>query len=159
MAVNAYLKIDGRPGASTSKQDHIDVLSFSFGASMQHVIGPGSGGAESRVGRADVHNLTVMKAMDKVSPLLFDDCVTGNILKTVDLIYDKPMGDQQEDYIKYHMENALITSIQQSGSNENPTESISFAFDKVKVCYNPEEGGKLKGFIDKGFDLLKVKPW
>jgi len=159
MAVNAYLKIDGRPGASTSKSDHIDIMSFSFGASMQHVIGPGSAGAEARVGRADVHNLTVMKAMDKTSPLLFDDCVTGNVLKTIDLIYDKPMGDSQEDYIKYHMENALITSIQHSGSNENPTESVSFAFEKVKVSYNPEEGGKLKGFIDKGFDLLKIKPW
>ncbi len=65
-------------------------------------------------------NLTVMKVVDKTSPLLFDDCVTGNILKTVDLIYDKPMGDQQEDYFKIHMENALITSIQHSGSNENP---------------------------------------
>src|SRR5271157_1028538 len=122
MAVNAYLKIDGRPGASTSEKDCIDVLSFSFGASMQHVIGPGSAGAESRVGRADVHNLTVMKAMDKTSPLLFDDCVTGNILKTADLSYYKPMGDQQEMYIKYHLENVMITSIQQSGSNENPTE-------------------------------------
>jgi len=159
MAVNAYLKIDGRPGASTSKQDCIDVMSFSFGASMQHVIGPGSAGAEARVGRADVHNLSVMKATDKVSPLLFDDCCTGNVLKTVDLIYDKPMGDSQEDYYKIHLENALITSIQMSGSNENPTESISFAFEKVKVSYNPEEGGSLKGFIDKGFDLLKLKPW
>src|SRR5271157_1726697 len=120
MAVNAYLKIDGRPGASTSKKDYIDVLSFSFGATMQHVIGPGAAGAESRVGRADVHNLTVMKVIDKVSPLLFDDCVTGNILKTVDLVYDKPMGDQQDDYMKIHMEHVLITSIQHSGSNENP---------------------------------------
>ncbi len=34
MAVNAYLVIDGRPGPSTSKQDAIDILSFSFGASM-----------------------------------------------------------------------------------------------------------------------------
>jgi type VI secretion system secreted protein Hcp len=159
MAVNAYLKVDGRPGASTSKSDHIDVLSFSFGASMEHVIGPGSAGAEARVGRANIHNLTVMKAVDKTSPLLFDDCVTGNVLKTVDLIYDKPMGDQQEDYYKIHMENALITSIQHSGSNENPMESVSFAFEKYKISYNPEQEGKLKGFIDKGFDLLKIKPW
>jgi len=159
MAVNAYLKIDGRPGASTSKQDHIDVLSFSFGASMTHVIGPGSAGGEARAGRANINDLSVMKAVDKVSPLLFDDCVTGNVLKTVDLIYDKPMGDQQEDYYKIHMENALITSIQHSGSSENPMESISFAFEKYKISYNPEEGGALKGFIDKGFDLLKIKPW
>jgi type VI secretion system secreted protein Hcp len=159
MAVNAYLKVDGRPGASTSKKDHIDILQFSFGASMQHVIGPQSAGGEARAGRANIHDVTIMKAMDKVSPLLFDDCVTGNVLKTVDIIYDKPMGDSQEDYIKYHMENALITSVQHSGSNENPVESITFAFEKIKVSYNPEEEGKLKGFIDKGFDLLKIKPW
>ncbi|MFZ0707360.1 MAG: type VI secretion system tube protein Hcp [Candidatus Korobacteraceae bacterium] len=159
MAVNAYLKVDGRPGASTSKQDYIDVLSFSFGASMAHVIGPGSAGGEARAGRANINDLSIMKAVDKTSPLLFDDCVTGNVLKTVDLIYDKPMGDQQEDYYKIHMENALITSIQHSGSSENPMESISFAFEKYKISYNPEEGGALKGFIDKGFDLLAIKPW
>jgi len=27
------------------------------------------------------------------------------------------------------------------------------------VSYNPEEGGALKGFIDKGFDVLQIKPW
>lgn len=158
MAINAYLKIDGRPGASTSKQDCIDVLSFSFGASMPHVVG-GAAGGEARAGKANLSELTIMKFVDKVSPLLFDDCVTGNILKKVDLIYDKPMGDQQEDYYKIHLEDALITSIQNSGSNENPTESISFAFHKIKISYNPEASGKLKGFIDKGFDVMKLKPW
>jgi type VI secretion system secreted protein Hcp len=159
MAVNAYLVIDGRPGPSTSKQDAIDILSFSFGASMQAVIGAGSSGGEARSGRANVSDVTIMKVLDKTSPLLFDDCVTGNYLKKVDIIYDKPMGDSQEDYFKIHMEDALITSIQLSGSSENPMESISFAFSKVKVSYNPEEGGSLKGFIDKGFDVLKLKPW
>lgn len=48
MAVNAYLIIDGRPGPSTSKQDAIDILSFSFGASQTAVIGVGSSGGESR---------------------------------------------------------------------------------------------------------------
>ncbi|MEA2540520.1 MAG: type secretion system secreted protein Hcp [Acidobacteriaceae bacterium] len=159
MAVNAYLVIDGRPGPSTSKQDAIDILSFSFGASMSAVIGAGSSGGESRAGRANLSDVTIMKVLDKTSPLLFDDCVTGNYLTKVDLIYDKPMGDSQEDYFKIHMEDALITSIQLSGSNENPMESISFAFSKVKVSYNPEEEGALKGFIDKGFDVLKLKPW
>jgi type VI secretion system secreted protein Hcp len=159
MAVNAYLIIDGRPGPSTSKADAIDILSFSFGASQANVIGVGSSGGEARAGRASLSDLSIMKVADKVSPLLFDDCVTGNILKKVDVIYDKPMGDQQEDYFKIHLEDALITSIQLSGSSENPVESISFAYAKVKVSYNPEEGGALKGFIDKGFDVLKLKPW
>ena len=159
MAVNAYLVIDGRPGPSTSKQGAIDILSFSFGASMAAVIGAGSSGGEARSGRANVSDVTIMKVLDKTSPLLFDDCVTGNYLKKVDVIYDKPMGDDQQDYFKIHMEDALITSIQLSGSSENPVESISFAFSKVKVSYNPEEDGALKGFIDKGFDVLKLKPW
>jgi type VI secretion system secreted protein Hcp len=159
MAVNAYLIIDGRPGPSTSKKDAIDILSFSFGASMSAVIGAGSSGGESRSGRANLGDVTIMKVLDKTSPLLFDDCVTGNYLKKVDVVYDKPMGDDQQDYFKIHLEDALITSIQLSGSNENPVESISFAFSKVKVSYNPEEDGSLKGFIDKGFDVLKLKPW
>jgi len=159
MAVNAYLLIDGRPGPSTSKQNAIDVLSFSFGATQTAVIGVGSSGGEARAGRANLQDLTIMKVADKVTPLLFDDCVTGNYLKTVDLIYDKPMGDDQQDYYKIHLEDALITSFQNSGSAENPVESISFAYSKIKVSYNPEEGGALKGFIDKGFDVLKLKPW
>jgi type VI secretion system secreted protein Hcp len=159
MAVNAYLIIDGRPGPSTSKQDAIDILSFSFGASQTSTIGVGSSGGESRSGRANLSDVSIMKVVDKTSPLLFDDCVTGNYLKKVDIIYDKPMGDQQEEYYKIHMEDALITSIQHSGSNENPMESITFAFSKIKVSYNPEVEGSLKGFIDKGFDVLKLKPW
>jgi len=159
MAVNAYLIIDGRPGPSTSKTDAIDILSFSFGASQTSTIGVGSSGGEARAGRANLADVSIMKVVDKVSPLLFDDCVTGNYLKKVDIIYDKPMGDNQEEYYKIHLEDALITSIQHSGSNENPMESITFAYSKIKVSYNPEDQGALKGFIDKGFDVLKIKPW
>ena len=159
MAVNAYLYVDGIQGPSTSKPNHIDVLSFSWGVSQTAVYGAGASGKEAKAGRADFSNLTIMKVLDKTSPLLFDDCVTGNYLKKVDVVYDKPMGDDQQDYFKIHMEDALITSIQLSGSSENPVESISFAFSKVKVSYNPEEDGALKGFIDKGFDVLKLKPW
>jgi type VI secretion system secreted protein Hcp len=100
MAVNAYLVIDGRPGPSTSKPNAIDILSFSFGASNSSVIGAGSSGGEARAGRANLGDVTVMKVLDKTSPLLFDDCCTGNYLSKVDIIYDKPMGDNQEDYFK-----------------------------------------------------------
>jgi type VI secretion system secreted protein Hcp len=157
MAVNAYLVVAGRPGGSKSKADAIDILSFSFGASQSGTIGVGDGTA--RAGRANVQDVTIMKTVDKVSPLLFDDCVTGNYLATVDVIYDKPTGDAQEDYYKIHMEDVIISSIQHSGSSENPMESISFSYSKIKVSYNPEEDGALKGFIDKGFDVLTSKPW
>jgi type VI secretion system secreted protein Hcp len=160
MAVNAYLVIDGTPGPSTSKDGAIDILSFSFGASMTATYGAGASGKEARAGRADVSNVTVMKVLDKTSPALFDHCVTGNILSKVTLLYDKPVGDSQQDYFKVEMTDALVTSIQLSGSSENPVESVAFAFQKVVVAYNPEgDDGSLQGFIPKGFDMSKLKPF
>ncbi len=142
MAVNAYL--DHRwPSGTEHQQEGRDRHPFlQLWRQPDAVIGAGSSGRRGpcRAGPT-LQDVTIMKVVDKTSPLLFDDCVTGNYLKKVDIIYDKPMGDNQEDYYKIHMENALITSIQHSGSNENPMESISFAFSKIKVSYNPEEDG------------------
>jgi type VI secretion system secreted protein Hcp len=160
MAVNAYCIIADRPGNSPSKPDAVDILSFSFGASQTATYGTGSSGMESRAGRADLADVNILKVADKLTPLLFDDCVTGNILSKVEIIYDKPMGDQQEDYFKIEMEDVIITSIQLSGSAENPTESIAFAYEKIKVMYNPEDDeGNLQGFVEKGYDLSKLAPF
>jgi type VI secretion system secreted protein Hcp len=100
-----------------------------------------------------------MKVLDKTSPTLFADCVSGDYINSVDVQYFKPMGTKQDVYFKIHMEKVVITSVQLSGSNENPTESVSFAFAKVKVSYNPEKDGKLQGFVDKGWDVEKLIPW
>ena len=160
MAVNAYLVIDGTPGPSTSKTNAIDILSFSFGASQTATYGPGASGKEARAGRANVTDVTIMKVLDKTSPALFDHCVTGNVLSKVTLLYDKPVGDSQQVYFKIELTDALITSVQLSGSQENPVESVSFAFQKVLVAYNPEgDDGSLAGFVPKGFDMSTLKPF
>ena len=90
MAVNAYLFIDGVSGPSTSKTDHIDVLSFSWGVSQTSTYGAGASGKEAKAGRADFSNLTIMKVLDKTTPLLCDHCASGDILKKVYIVYDKP---------------------------------------------------------------------
>ncbi len=160
MAVNAYCIIADRPGNSPSKDDAIDILSFSWGASNTATYGAGSSGRESRAGRASLSDVSIMKVTDKLTPLLFDDCATGNVLSKVEIIYDKPMGEGQEDYFKLEMEDVLITSVQLSGSSENPTESVSFAYEKIKVMYNPEDDeGNLAGFVEKGYDLGTLKPF
>lgn len=157
MAVNAYLIIDGVKGESTSRKDAIDIFSFSFGASLP--VAFNQAGGESRAGRADFGNVSVTKVVDKTSPLLFQDCISGDFLKKVEIVYDKPMGDKQEDYFKIEMEDAVITSISLGGGNENPTESITFAYKKIKVSYNPEVDKNLKGFVNKGFDVQTLKAW
>lgn len=154
MAVNAYLYVDGVEGPSTSKPGYIDILSFSWGVTQTATYGAGASGKEAKAGRADFSNLSVMKVLDKTSPLLCDHCASGNILKKVYILYDKPVGDKQADYFRIYLQDALITAVQLSGSNENPTESVSFAFQAVEVAYKAEnDDGTLAGAVPKGYDL------
>jgi type VI secretion system secreted protein Hcp len=158
VAVNAYLFVDGITGPSTSKTGFIDILSFSWGASQSTVYGAGASGKEAKAGRADLASLNIMKVLDKTSALLFDHCASGNILGKVYILYDKPVGDSQADYYRIYLQDALITSVQQSGSNENPTESISFAYQAIEVAYKAEkDDGTLDGAVAKGFNLQTLK--
>jgi type VI secretion system secreted protein Hcp len=154
MAVNAYLYVDGVEGPSTSRTGCIDILSFSWGVSQTSTYGAGASGKEAKAGRADFSNLSIMKVLDKTTPLLCDHCATGNILPKVYIVYDKPVGDKQQVYFRIWVKDALITSVQLSGSNENPTESVSFAFQGVEYAYAPEkDDGTLDAAIRKGYDL------
>ncbi len=154
MAVNAYLTIDGVTGPSTSKTGAIDILSFSWGASNSSTYGAGASGKEAKAGRANLADVNIMKVLDATSPTLFSHCVSGDILKTVAIIFDKPVGDKQQDYYIINLKDALITSIQHSGSSENPTESISFAYQAVEIGYKPEkDDGSLDAAQRKGYDL------
>ena len=158
MAVNAYLFVEGVDGPSTSKPNHIDVLSFSWGVSQTSTYGAGASGKEAKAGRANFTDLSIMKVLDKTSALLADHCASGDILKEVYILYDKPVGDKQQDYFRIYCKDALITSVQLSGSNENPTESVSFAFQGVEVAYRPEkDDGTLDAAIRKGYDLETLK--
>lgn len=159
MAVNAYLYVEGVEGPSTSKTGFIDILSFSWGVSQTSTYGAGASGKEAKAGRADFSNLTIMKVLDKTSPLLADHCASGDILKKVYILYDKPVGNEQQDYFRIYLQDALITSVSLSGSNENPTESVSFAFQAVEIAYKPEkDDGSLDAAVPKGFDLALLKP-
>ena len=107
MAVNAYLFVDGVTGPSASKTGAIDILSFSWGVSQTSTYGAGASGKEAKAGRADFSNLTIMKVLDKTTPLLCDHCASGDILKKVYILYDKPVGDKQADYFRVWLKDAL----------------------------------------------------
>jgi type VI secretion system secreted protein Hcp len=95
-----------------------------------------------------------MKVLDKTTPALCDHCATGNIFPKVYILYDKPVSDKQQAYFRVWLKDALITSVQLSGSNENPTESVSFAFQAVEIGYSPEkDDGSLDAAIRKGYNL------
>jgi len=157
--VNAYLTVDGITGPSTGMTGAIDVLSHSWGVSQTAVYGAGASGKEAKAGRADFQNLTIMKVLDATTPLLCDHCASGNILAKVFMEYHKPVGDKQQAYFRIWVKDALITSVQISGSNDNPVESISFAYQGVEIAYAPEnDDGTLAAAIAKGYNLELLTP-
>jgi len=160
MAVNAYLIVDGIPGPSTSKTGAIDVLSFSISASMTTTYGTGASGMESKAGRADLGNLSIMKVLDNTSTDLFKSCVSGNVIKSVILLYDKPLqgSTTQADYYRIYLADAMLTNFAHSGSAENPTESLSFAYQAIEIAYKAEQDpSTLAGAKMAGFNLETLK--
>ena len=162
MAVHAVMSVKGVPGSSPSLKDGIDILSFSFSSSNQALLSNGGSGSDFRAGKASLGEVNILKAVDKTSPVLFQNCVTGTFVDSIDITYLQGLGSSggQKDYYKVHLEKVLITGFQNAGSSENPTESISFAFGKIKVSFNPEgSDGSQQGYIDKGFDVLALMAW
>jgi type VI secretion system secreted protein Hcp len=161
MAVNAYLTIETiTNGPSTSRQGAIDVLSHSITTSNTATYGVGSSGQESKAGRADFGNLSVMKVTDATTPFLFSACVNGTNVGKVVLVYDKPVNGQPQDYYRITIDDALVTSHSISGSSENPTESVTFAYQSIEIAYAAEkDDATLDSFVPKGFSVQTLQQW
>lgn len=135
--VNAVILADGITGNSTIETNAIQVFSYSFGASISHSLGVSAN--DSRGGSPNLSDLNIMKALDATSPYFFEKMLKSSPIKTLSLKYFKNINDTNAMYIEYKMTNAYITSIQQSGSSENPTESLSFNFDQIEFSYYKEK--------------------
>ena len=156
MAVDFYLKLDAIQGESADDQhkDEIQLLSFSIGASqVTSVAGTGGSGA----GKADLSDLSVMKFYDKASPQLFKALISGTHIKTGVLSAVKA-GGGGKPFLKLSFDELFVTSLQQSGSSEIPSESVSLSYNKIKIEYSTQnEQGILTAVGAVNYDLKANK--
>ena len=93
MAVDVFLKIDGVKGESKDSvhKEEIDVLSWSWGISQTGTMGYGGGGG---AGKANFHDISIMKRVDSATNMLQLSCATGKhygkAVLTVRKAGDKP---------------------------------------------------------------------
>jgi len=142
MAFDAYLKFDGIDGEVSKKgfEKHIELYSFSLGASNPTSIGVSGGGG---AGRASLSSFNFMKKTDSASPLLYQACCSGKHFPKVKATLNKATGAKPLDYLTYEFEECFVSSIQWSGSSggdDTPTESVSVDFASMKVTYTPQTG-------------------
>ncbi len=160
MAADMFLKIDGIPGESTDKAhaNEIEVLSFSWGIQQQR-SGSASSGGSLTAGRADFQDFTIVKPIDKASPLLMQHCADGKHLANMRLELCRS-GEDKQPYMKYTFTDVIITGFQPGGSSGNggetlPLETVAFAYGKAEWEYTQTKvtGGKGSGSVAGGWDL------
>jgi type VI secretion system secreted protein Hcp len=131
MAFDAFLKLDGIDGESIDK-DHarwIDIESFSWGVSQAASGGLGGGAGAGKVIMQDFHFVV---NFSKASPELFRRCATGEHIKSGVLAVRKA-GEKPLELYKLRMTDILVSSFQQGGGFEVPTEQISLNFSNIAV--------------------------
>lgn len=150
MAVDMILKIEGVDGESKIKghENEIDVLAWSWGMTQSGSMHVGGGGGS---GKADVHDISLTKYIDKASINLMRNCLNGAHLGEAVLTVRKA-GKDPVDYVVITISPVLVTSVSTGGSGgeDRLTENVTLNFGKVKTSYTPQ---KDDGTADAAIDL------
>ncbi|HWY80858.1 MAG TPA: type VI secretion system tube protein Hcp [Roseiarcus sp.] len=145
MAVDMILELENVTGESKVQGflNHIDISSFSWGASNSgsaHMGGGASGG-----GKGNIHDMSFTKTVDNSSPILFKLCYQGKHIPTGKLHVRKAAGDEKLEYQLFVMTEVYITNVSMgdAAGNETPSESFTLTFAKIKYTYKQqsETGG------------------
>lgn len=157
MAFDAFVKVAGIPGESTDAKhkECIEILSYSHGLSQSVSAASGTGGRTAQ--RVDIQDFSIVKTLDKASPLLALHCCNGQHIPKVEVMLCLASGDKHP-YMKYTMENVVVSGVRPGGSTQGgdskPLEEVTFNFGKIKWEYTPiDDSGKPGGAVVGGWDL------
>jgi type VI secretion system secreted protein Hcp len=154
MAYDAFLKLDGLDGESTTKghEKWIEVSSFQWG--VDHPVSITASGRST--GKANVHDFKITKPVDASSPKLFLSCVTGKNFDKGSIWVRKAGGDNALPYMKYDFKGILITGFENaaSGGDDNPMEEMTLNFTGLDYTYTMQKpDGTAGGAIQVTYDL------
>jgi type VI secretion system secreted protein Hcp len=154
----SQLRIENIQGESTlsGHANEIDILSYSQGISSCNQVSSGS--TKNSTCKPIASEMNFMMVFDKSTIQLKNAITSGKIIPSADFTYIK-LGETPFEYYKVHMENINVVSIQESGSSEKPTVSLSLAFSRIAWQYtmqDPNTGGP--GEVTKGgWDFVGAK--
>lgn len=165
MAFDAFLKIDGIPGESTDDKhkDWVEILSYSFSADQPASATKSSAGGASTE-RVNLGDFSIVKALDKASPKLFEFCCTGKHIKEITLSLCRSGGDKVK-YMEYKLEEVIVSSFRPGGSAKGgdklPVEEVTFDYGKIKTTYTQQKraDGSGGGQVTGGWDATKNKAY
>jgi len=153
-----YLHVEGLEGDVTAAghEGWIECLSMDTGVGRG--IRTSTGSSQERESAApSLSDVTIVKAMDKCTPLLFSEaCVGKGKMVKIDLVQT---GEQLDTYMGYELTDALISGYSVSASGgEKPAETVSFNFTKIEMKYIPfDQKNNPLGPVPAGYDVSAGK--
>ncbi|PID43871.1 MAG: hemolysin-coregulated protein [Proteobacteria bacterium] len=134
----------------------LDSLQFGVGRGITMEVGQI---ANREATRPNISEVTATKVMDAASSGLFQEALVGAEGKKVVIHVVKTGADKVEEYVKYELENTLISSYSMSAGDAGPPmESFSLSFGLVKMIYTAADKKNVAGNQGiVGYDLETAK--
>ncbi len=141
-ATDIFLKLDNVVGESLADghKNEIELLSYSTGFSAG-AIAQGSPGAGRVSARPSCSAFSAMKLLDRSSPPLLTAVMTGQHFQKAEIQLVRTGEGSGAPFLKYELQDVMVSSLQEGGSSETPTESISLNFGRLTVYYKPQNAG------------------
>ncbi len=155
-AVDVFLKIPGIPGSSTDRQhpNEIEVQSIQYGLNNTGTASFGGGGS---AGKATFQDINFTKKIDKSSPVLLRNCLTGTHFPSA-VITTRKAGNAPIDLFKVTLTDVMVSSWSMTSGGDLPMESISLNFARVEWEYFIQGlDGTVKSTAKGGFDVKAGK--
>jgi len=132
--VDFFLQLDGIKGESkdTNFSGQIPLLSFSHGAEQTSSVSTQTGGHGT--GKVTLHPFTVTKHYDTSSVPHLKAIATGQHIAN-GVFSAVKAGANRKPYLKYTFQSLFVTSYMVSAVDEAPVESITYAYEQIKVEY------------------------
>jgi type VI secretion system secreted protein Hcp len=167
-AVDYFLKLDGLPGGSDDEvhENEIEALSFQLGVKQTAPISLRAGTGALSAGSAAISPITIVKQIDKSSPLLFITCATGRHIREAVLtcvnrgdFSATAVATPPGEFFIIKLRDVLITSVQTNGAQSDSPEdalleTVTLAFGAIEWIFRDSEGTEHKG----GFDFKRNRP-
>ncbi|CAN5669413.1 type VI secretion system receptor/chaperone Hcp [soil metagenome] len=162
MAMDMFIKLGTLKGesgdADPKHKDTIDVLAWSWGMSNSGNAHQGGG---LGVGKASVQDISFTKWIDRSSPEIMANCLSGKHFPDAKLTVRKA-GDKPLEYLVITLQQVLVTSVSTGGSGgeDRLTENVTLNFAKVKLDYMTQKDDGTPGDpIKVGWDIAGNAKW
>lgn len=151
-----YMKMEGIEGSSTDKNHDKWIVCEHLGVNSHRDMPDGAIGVQRARGTTRVSDLVINRELDKSSTLIMKALFIGQNFDKVEihLCHDFE-GKGSEPYLKYELENVLVSSYNHSAAAKGgtPNETLTLNFASLKAIYcdtdvKNKPGGKIEASYD-----------